>query len=333
MEKIEKKPLGVIDALSGGFERVVRRPWILLIPVALDLFLWLGPQLSAQPVFQQLASFVSAASVQGAPPEALQNVEALKSALQTAGEQFNVFSLLALFAIGMPTLMGLGTPPADFLSRTAVYPIRDGLVLLGWVGLFGLVGLFLATVYLQILAGTVKSDAPKQQSFAPRLARSYLNILALIIFGIVGALALMVPFAIGATLVSFVNEGLGSFFIVVGSFVLLWAALYLAFAIPAIFVGGASVFEAIANSISVFRYNFWSALALVFLIYLLQMGFSVIWDQFLNTTWGVLIDVIANAFLGTALVAAEMLFYDDRFTWLTQVRERIRQHQRPIIKG
>ncbi len=329
MEKIDRKPLGVIDALSGGFERVARRPWLLLIPVALDLFLWLGPPLSAQPVFTHLASLIGTFSVQGAPPDTLQNLDTLKTAVQTVGDQFNVFSIVALFAIGMPTLMGIDAPSAG-LNWTVSFSIRDGIAFLGSIALFALVGLFLATVYLQIVAGSVKPDGHR---FGPQVVKSYLNVLALLILGIVGAMALMIPFAIGATLVSFVSQGLGSFFVVAGSFVLLWAALYRAFALPAIFVSGASVFEAIVNSITVFRYNFWSALGLVFLIYLLQMGFSVIWQQFLDTTWGVLIDVLANAFLGTALVAAEMLFYDDRFTWLTQVRERIRQHQRPIIKG
>jgi hypothetical protein len=63
------------------------------------------------------------------------------------------------------------------------------------------------------------------------------------------------------------------------------------------------------------------------------MGFVVIWDTLLGSTWGVVVDVLANAFLGTGLVAAGMLFYYDRFTWLTEVRERIRQQQRPLLKG
>lgn len=62
MEKIDRKPLGAIDALSAGFELVLRRPWILLVPLALDLFLWLGPQIQAKPVFEQMLRVLFAAA-------------------------------------------------------------------------------------------------------------------------------------------------------------------------------------------------------------------------------------------------------------------------------
>lgn len=334
MGKTEKKPLGVIDALSGGFELVVRRPWVLLVPVALDLFLWLGPPITAQPVFQQMITMLTLASAQGAPPDTLQNLEAFQNALQTAGASFNVFSFLALFAVGMPSLMSVDAPSASFLkARAALFSIADGSVLLGWIVLLALAGIFLGSVYLEAIARSVRREAGGARTFAPRVLRSYVNIMALVALSVIGALLLMIPIAISATLASALNQGLGSFLVIVGSLVILWAALYLAFAIPAIFVSGSSVLQAVLNSIAIFRYNFWSAMGLLFLIYLLQVGFSLIWQQWLGSTWGVLVDVVANAFLGTGLMAAGMLFYYDRFTWLTEVRERIRQQQRPSLKG
>jgi hypothetical protein len=334
MGKIEKKPLSVIDALSGGFELVARRPWVLLVPVALDLFLWLGPPITAQPVFQQMIALLMTASAQGAPPDTLQNLDVFTNALQTTGAKFNVFSFLALFAIGMPSLMSVDAPPTDLLSaRAALFSIADGAALLGVITLLALAGIFLGSVYLEAIARSVRREAGSARTFAPRVLKSYVNITALIVLSVIGALLLMIPIAISATLASVLNQGLGSFLVIVGSLVILWAGLYLAFAIPAIFVSGSSVWQAVLNSIAVFRYNFWSAMGLIFLIYLLQMGFSVIWQQLLGSTWGVVIDVVANAFLGTGLVAAGMLFYYDRFTWLTEVRERIRQQQRPSLKG
>ena len=74
-------------------------------------------------------------------------------------------------------------------------------------------------------------------------------------------------------------------------------------------------------------------MGLVFLIYLIQMGFSLIWQQIVSSAWSAALTVGANAFLGSGLIAAAMLFYHDRFTWLTEVRQRIRQQQRPVIKG
>ena len=148
-----------------------------------------------------------------------------------------------------------------------------------------------------------------------------------------GGLVLMIPFALGALLVSLLSPGLGIFFILAIWLILMWAALYLSFAVPSIFVSGVGVQKSILNSITVFRYNFWSAIGLVFLVVVIQMGFSIIWQQLQDSTAGLIVDMLANAVLGTALIAAMMLFYYDRFTWLTAVRERIRQQQRPTLKG
>jgi hypothetical protein len=74
-------------------------------------------------------------------------------------------------------------------------------------------------------------------------------------------------------------------------------------------------------------------MGLVFLIFLIQSGFSLVWQQLPDETWVDTFNVVANAFLGSGLIAAAMLFYHDRFTWLTEVRERIRRQQRPLIKG
>src|ERR1041384_7064582 len=40
----EAPPTGVIETLSAGYAAVNRQPWVLLLPVLLNLFLWLGPR-------------------------------------------------------------------------------------------------------------------------------------------------------------------------------------------------------------------------------------------------------------------------------------------------
>jgi hypothetical protein len=38
-------PPSVIDTLTAGYETINRRPWLILLPIALDLLFWLGPKL------------------------------------------------------------------------------------------------------------------------------------------------------------------------------------------------------------------------------------------------------------------------------------------------
>ena len=333
MQNIERKPLGIIDALSNGYALVVRRPWVLLFPIAFNLFLWLGPQINARPIFDQAIAVLNASTAytSNITPETQQGLDASKEMLKAEGENFNVFSITALFALGVPALLGLEplptTPP-----RAPWLVVGDMGTLIALSVLFALIGVMIASLYLETIARAVRPEG-QTQTFVPRIVKSYLKTGGFIALALFGLIALLSPFMIGATLISLVNQGLASFVLIIGVMLVLWSLLYMAFAVPAIFVSGANPVQAIWNSITVFRFNSWSAMGLVFLIYLIQMGFSLVWPMFLDTPWGTAFNVIANAFLGSGLMAAAMLFYHDRFTWLTEVRQRIRQQQRPVIKG
>ena len=45
--------MSIIDSLGKGFQTVNRYWWLLLIPVLLDVFLWVGPQASVQAIRQE----------------------------------------------------------------------------------------------------------------------------------------------------------------------------------------------------------------------------------------------------------------------------------------
>ena len=43
---------GVFSTLSAGFELTTRYLWLMLLPAALDFFLWIGPRLSFRTLLQ-----------------------------------------------------------------------------------------------------------------------------------------------------------------------------------------------------------------------------------------------------------------------------------------
>ena len=60
-------PSGLIDTIQSGFNTINRHLWLLLLPLVVDLFLWLGPQLTMGNVVTDWASgAVPAQSVSGA---------------------------------------------------------------------------------------------------------------------------------------------------------------------------------------------------------------------------------------------------------------------------
>ena len=330
MEKQIQKPLGIVDALFGGFQLVLNRPWILLIPVLLDMFLWLGPRLTAAPIIQQMVALISAAQPPNATPEMIQNLNAAKQTWLAMGDHFNLFGVLALAAIGMPTLMAANTPAVSIWPALPPrYLVANDAAFLGLIALMVGLGALIGSVYLELIAQGVRREASRA-AFAAHALKAYLTVGALILIGLAAALIAMIPFGLSAAVAALFNQSIASFLFLLGVMLLMWVGLYLSFAVPAIFVSGANAWQAVVNSVAVFRYNFWSAIGLLFLVILIESGFQVIWDIFLNNTWGVVAVDLANAFLGSALIAAMMLFYDDRITFLLRVREQLRQQQQKL---
>ncbi len=315
-KKIDKKPLGVVDALTSGFELIWMNPWILLVPIALDLFLWLGPQINAKPLFQQVLVLLELAVPANAPVDTLQNIEMLENILKTTGDSANVLGVLAA---GMPTVIGIAPPTAT--TPRAVFVVSDSIVLLGWLALLGLLGVLIMSGYLEMTARPVRNETDAR-TFLARWLRSFVDLILLALLVAVGLFALMLPVAIVAGALSVASQAIGSFLLLGGMMLIFWAMLYLVFAVPAIFVSRVNAAQALLNSISVFRFDFWSAIGLVFIVYLVRSGFTFVWQFFDDNAWGVVFDVIANAFLSSGLLAAIMIFYNDRMYWLTAVREQ-----------
>ncbi len=311
----ETTPLGVIDVLSGGFALIVRRPWILLLPIALDLFLWFGPAISAEPVLRPL--FATMSLPEGLSPEAAQGWNEFKTALVDGSGKFNVLSALTMFALGLPSLVGVIAPTSEGLPVRAPWiTLNDGVFLTMLTLALALVGMLLASFFLEAVARGIRSES--KGSLVARSFKAWLNLLALLALGIIALTLLMIPIMLVAVLLSALSQVLGGFVVLLGMTMILWAALYLAFALPAIFVSGLNVRQAILNSITVFRVTPRAALTLLFLMYLIQMGFAIVWDSLLVNVWGLAFDILANAFLGSGLIAALMLFYNDRATWIVQ---------------
>lgn len=312
----QRKPLGVFEIIGRGFELIWLNPWILLVPIALDLFLWLGPQISARPIFERLLAAIPLATPANAPAETLQNIEVLKTLLQTARDSMNIFGILAT---GMPTVIG-AQPPTVPIAR-AQFVVGD-LFALGGLALALLAGaVLLASSYLELVARPVRGETDAR-TFLPRWLRASVNLVVLAILVLIVMSVLTIPVAGVVAFGTLLNPMLGSFVMLLGMVLLFWVLLYLIFAVPAIFVSRVGAPRAILNSIAIFRFDFWSAIGLVFIVYLLRNGFTIVWQLFDTNIWGVVFIVIANAFLNSALIAAEMIFYNDRIYWLVLAREK-----------
>jgi hypothetical protein len=130
-----------------------------------------------------------------------------------------------------------------------------------------------------------------------------------------GALLLAVPVVllIGfSALVSPPVALLGTLLLAAG---VVFAVVHLFFAVDAIFVSHAGPLAAIQRSVVVVRRHLWPSVALIFLTWLILAGMDRVWDAVmstLQTPFGVALGILGNAYVGSGLIAASMIFYRQR---------------------
>ncbi len=321
----EQKPLGVIDSVSAGLALVWRRPWTLLIPILLDALIWMLPRLSLTQLFRPYVEQMLSMATLSSDPQA---AEETRQALQQMIESFNLLGLVttALNAVTrVPTLLAVDA--AELHSPISAWaftlPLQSPtLLVVLFIPLF-LLGLLAVAVYLEWIAqGARPLETAVAGAAVMRIARLWLR---LILFSL-----LLVGFLFAASLVLlflqlvFNSAELGAFATLVITVALFWLFIYFFFVPSAAAVSDISIREALKRSSLLFRAFFWSTLALVALSVFLDRGMAVIWDGFIVSALGVVIGIVANAFIGTALIAASMVYYQDRMNLFERMRQKVK---------
>lgn len=310
--------MGVIDTLSAGYNLVNQRLWLILVPVFLDLLLWLGPHLSVAPFIMDVISL--------APPPAgemsleyAESLEQVRQAMLQMAQEFNLLGLLAAGFLGMPSLIGVASLGASFGSKT-VFLLYDWWAIFLLAIVLAIASIWLGAIYLVPIAQAVREGSKGERGERPLLltmARQYwitgwrLSLYVALLLAIMVSFG--VPFSLVIGIIMAFSPDLAAFFVGLLWIAALWVAFYLFFTIQSITVGQTGVLRSFWNSLNVVRWNLGSALGLVLLVNLVQRGMPIVWRWLAREPWGVPLGIVGNAYIGTGLMAATMIFYRDRF--------------------
>jgi hypothetical protein len=308
--------VGVIDALSEGFNLISRKVWIILLPVLLDLALWLGPRLSVVPLLQ------SPADLTDLPPDLAQMMTSLTEVQKSAAaiaQHINLFSLLALFApqtLGVPSLMAGGLPEAGFIQQVPVIPVRSSGAFYGWTFLLVILGILMGCLYWGLIAQQVREEPADLGHLLRRAGVWWSKLLALNLLLLFLGLMVALPTLLLLGFLAIVSQGLALVMVGLLAAMVMWLGLllffYCFFFIAAFVMDDRGVRRALRGSILVVQRNFWSALGLVLLINVISLGLTIIWRALTSNVWGTLLGIVGNAYLGSALIAASLTFYRER---------------------
>jgi hypothetical protein len=271
--------------------------------MALDLYLWLGAQLSFAPLFRMLRDRITALDASSLEP---QQQERLFIELQNT-DMRGALAWLNWVPLALPDLLGSGSATGE----NVIY-VSNGLAILALALVINLLVLLISGVFLTLLAAGVRGEPCPLPCLLRRTAGAVLGIgsYALIVLGvgIVVALPLLIVMLaiaqVAPVVVSFIAMGL----FIVG----FWVYTFFGFVVETMLIGDIGPLRAMVLSVRMVRHSLANALGLVLLTLVIIYGMGVVWSMLATTWWGVVLAVVGNAYIGSGLVAARMIFCQDR---------------------
>ena len=314
--------MGIIDSLSAGYRFLFRRPQLLLIPVLLDLFLWVMPRLSIAALAARLAAiYDEAATMAEMPSDMVTLFNQLSQMLTEWGQSSNLFNMLVsnlLFHV--PSLMTVLQP----LTDGSVVELSSPSVIVLLALCFGILSIFIGVLYISLLAQNLPiGEGVKRVTvaeFTQAIIGQWLRAILFVLAVAVGLLAIYIPASIAMALLSLASPALGSLAGVMFGGLTLFIFFYLYFATVALVMDDLSIREAMVRSFRLVRDGFWPTLGFVVLVNLISLGFTLLLNPLAGSPpVGTLLAILGNAYIGTGLVLGLLVFYRTRHLQLNDL--------------
>lgn len=332
---VMKPQMTLIDTFSEGYAAINRRLWLIMVPIALNLYLWFGAHLSFYPLVEQLHALMRP-SIEAADQAELQTQ--LNEQMTLLGQldmrqQLSILNFIPTLTINVVSASSddsSGFPVVQTVPQTNDKVRGDTIVvssLLGALGAFlvlNALALGISAAFMTQLAAAVRNDKAPAATWARRVWRATVAILGYVgIFGGV-LLALGLPFLFLTALLIYFSQALGLLAMSCLLIAWFWIRIYIGFAPEAIAISGIGSRQALHASFNIVRRNFWGTLGFLAISYIIMAGSGVIWMVFAHSsTIGVIVASVGSAYLGSGLLAARMAFY----------RERLRRWQSAVAGG
>jgi hypothetical protein len=322
MEKITidgpKTPLGFLSSLWKGIELVNAHPGVLILPVILDLFLWLGPHLSiytlVRPIIDSMANAATTSTVS----------VTMLDAMRLTAEKFNLFSLLAFLPLFPPSLMAGTAPVQTPLGNPITLPVTN------WMGALGLgagllvLSLGIGSAYWVWAGGATQPASWQIRDSLARWARTLLVMVLLCGAFVILILVFSIPMIFIIGMISLASPGTGVFLsqLVVflsGGF-LFWVVLFFMFSMHGTVLFHDGVLPAIWNSINTSRWMYPLSIWIPILLIMVNFLSSAVWSLAPEGSWAGAVGVLGNAYTSSVVVIASMAYYIDKRRWISEVR-------------
>ena len=300
-----------------GFNSVANHILVILPPVLLDLFLWLGPHLRLksflQPLVDQLPTLAKAF------PSNFPDLATVQSAWTSVINQFNLFMILRTFPVGATSLLSLEMPGQSPLGTPANLDAGSFTGIFSWALLLILLGWLIGAIYYFWISGVALK--PEGRSLWKSIKQTiFLSIIWLGILFVLGLPALLV-----ISMIAYFSPILGQIMFFIGALLLIWLIMPVFFSVHGIFTLQLDAFRSILGSLRMVRFTLPNTGLFLLVFVIINTGMNFLWNTPSENSWWMLVGIAGHAFVSTALLAASFIYYRDINAWLTVVLDQLQK--------
>jgi hypothetical protein len=311
-------PVGVIESLAKGFETVASSLVLILLPLLLDLFLWVGPRLDFRPAFRVSYHEAWEPMLASMDEETQKTLKPLTDELLEQSENMPHRYLPVAIMPSVMTWRDAESLPFDYLPP--VWEVGEPIKVFGINILSLLVGFVLFGCYITIIAEKVKGNKTR---LGRVLSRLLINLIWLGIFFVAMFLLLSlvyIPFFLVSASFLLVSGLLSAMINVFGLILVFWIAAYVIFTVHGIYLNDRGLFRSLWDSIRVVQWNMPPTILLFLLVIVVSSALSRVWLLAPVDTWMIVLAIAANAFIQTGLITATFFYYKDRYRHWEETR-------------
>jgi len=292
---------GVIETIAHGLSIALARPLLLILPMLIDLYYWVGPKILIESLTAPISTWVSESDASGSSDVIEQ--------LDKIGRS-DITWMLSLF---VPSFL-------SEIPRSDLYEIQARAVLkpeMWWLDIPLLLLMVLGAGLLAMIFAVPISNAAVPRSRPPRnvvsaVGIAWLRFLALLVLLIGISCLILGPLAIVTAILLLIGLNVTPLLTLTLVLFIMFGFIVLWFAPDAIVVNEVGPVKAIKYSISMIRNYFWQSIGLASASLLITIGLGELWQLMADTPPGLLFGVIANAYFATGLAIASMSFFANR---------------------
>jgi hypothetical protein len=311
-------PPGIINSIKAGFDTIATHITVILLPLLLNLFLWLGPRLRMDALFNSIKDdVISIWKTGGVSAEDIQRV---LTWYEKTIPSINLFWILRTIPIGISSLFlprdashtPLGTPAILQVSAVSLF---------GWIFLLTLVGWIGGGLYFRSVAWLATANKDDHPIHVPRAIAQ--TMLVSIVWGVLSIMVIVPVFLVLAVILQF-SPFIANLLIVFLSLASMWVIVPLFFWPHGIFLKHQNFFTSILSSVQMARFTLPTSSMFVLTVFLLAFGLNFLWSIPPEDSWMTLLGIFGHSFVTTALLAGSFIYYRDMNIWLQNAIEKLR---------